>query len=249
VNRSNKYEVSRTWRAMVTPGDVIEIRAVDDGGTVTAGYFSNLDVLLRTLPQLMAKSERVSFTLNPVDRNFMAERGQRFARNPEHGGSMLPGWTGPLATDAQIERRRWLLVSFDPMRPAGEGVTDGERDKARAKAEAATVLLQAGGWPEPLIADAGTAWHVLFRVDLPADDGGLLGRVLRRLSERFSGDGVTIGTTANPAQLVPVYGSMIREGGGIGDRPYRMSKLEHWPNECGVVAPAMLEAMGNGVRA
>jgi hypothetical protein len=238
MNRCNRYELSRTWRALVVAGDVVEIRTVDHRGLTTAGYFSLWENLAPKFGPVLAQAERVEFTLNPVDRTFISNRGQRFAHNPEHGGSMAPGWTGPLATDADIVQRRWLLVRFAPPILPNETATDDQRGTCRAKLDEAYGQLRAEGWPEGLIADGGHSWDLLYRVDLPTDDGGLLHRVLVGLRERYGDDVVDIDTNAPPAQLCRFYGSMVREGG-----PYRMSRLEHWPNECGIVSRALLDAI------
>ena len=52
-------------------------------------------------------------------------------------------------------------------------------------------------WPAPVMIDSGNGYHLLYRIDLPADDVSkdLLRRVLKEVKQRFTGsDGAAVDT-------------------------------------------------------
>ena len=64
--------------------------------------------------------------------------------------------------------------------------TDSEKAAAKNVLKAViTWLCREQGWPQPLLADSGNGWHALFRIDLPADDGKVVERILHAIAQRF----------------------------------------------------------------
>jgi hypothetical protein len=59
----------------------------------------------------------VYFTLNPVRPELLARSPYRVSR----------AGRGTTTTDADVERRRWLLIDLDPRRPAGVSAADPEK--------------------------------------------------------------------------------------------------------------------------
>ncbi|MFO0892408.1 MAG: hypothetical protein U0790_25115 [Isosphaeraceae bacterium] len=67
------------------------------------------------------------------------------------------------------------------------------------------------GWPEPILADSGNGWHLLYHVDLPADDKGLVAAVLKAVSARHSTELVKVDTTVgNASRICKLYGTLAR---------------------------------------
>ena len=90
----------------------------------------------------------------------------------------------------------------------------------------------------------------MYRIDLPADDGGLVQRVLDTLAARFSGDEVAVDRSVfNPARIVKAIGTVARKGddlrglAGVEDRPHRRSRLVDAPATIATVAKERLEAV------
>ena len=54
-----------------------------------------------------------------------------------------------------------------------EAAARAEHEAAVDRARTIAAYLIAAGWPAPLLGDSGNGGHVLWRVDLPADDAGL----------------------------------------------------------------------------
>ena len=73
--------------------------------------------------------------------------------------------------------------------PSGIGATDEHKQAAHKVALKIYDYLKKRGWPEPIVADSGNGYHLIYRIDLPSDDGGLIEKVLAALAACFDGDG------------------------------------------------------------
>jgi putative DNA primase/helicase len=233
------------WLGLVTaPGQVVELRALNvampGGARLTwSGFFADdLDTLADRALDLTAEADGVYVTLNPLDPSLLARRYHRVepARDT--------------AADADVLRRRWLLVDADPVRKAGISATDAEKRAAWATAGAAFAWLAGRGWPDPVVADSGNGYHLLYPLDLPRDDGGLVKRVLEALAARLDGPAVRIDTkVANPGRIVKLYGTLARKGDPVRERPHRWTGVLAAPQAIGVVTREQLEAVaGQPVR-
>src|SRR4029077_20912663 len=111
--------------------------------------------------------------------------------------------------DQHILRRRRLLLDVDAERPSGISSSEREKEVAHKKAREIYSFLKQRGWPEPITADSGNGYHVLYCVESPCDDGKLLEGVLAGLANRFDGDGVKLDRTVfNPARIARLYGTL-----------------------------------------
>jgi hypothetical protein len=233
-------KVAKAWSVLVEPGDVAEVRAFEADGTTYGGYFTSAEALAAAVPSIERRTKGVYITLNPVDPALLARSPEKLTKRP-----------ASLTKDDNITRRRWLLLDFDPIRPkglAGESTTEAEKAAAEAVADDAYDWLRAEGWPEPIKASSGNGWHLLYRIDLPANDGGLVKRVLETLSARFSDDTVDVDTTvANASRICKLYGTTPRKGSGEGDRPHRMACITVLPESMAVVTREKLEALAPAV--
>ena len=80
------------------------------------------------------------------------------------------------------------------------------------------------------MADSGNGYHLLYRIDLPAADGGLVERVLKSLAARFDNEHVKIDQSVyNPARICKLPGTMARKGDHTEARPHRRAKLLEVP--------------------
>src|SRR5262249_51515775 len=118
------------------------------------------------------------------------------------------------------------------------------RGPARAGAEELRAALRAGGWPEPVLADSGNGCPLLYRVDLPADDGGLVRGVLRALARRFDTDAVAVDTAPSDAvRICKLYGTVARKGADTPDRPHRRTRVLDVPEKLTPVPESLLKAL------
>src|SRR5262249_47639952 len=133
---------------------------------------------------------------------------------------------GELAKDKDVRRRRWLLVDADPVRDPLVSATDEEKARARDTVLAARDFLRGRGWPDPVLADSGNSYHLLYRAALPAADGGLVERVLAALAGRFDTDRVKVDRKVfNPARICKLPGTWARKGDHTPARPHRRAQL------------------------
>ncbi|MBL8795503.1 MAG: hypothetical protein JNM56_16480, partial [Planctomycetia bacterium] len=122
-------------------------------------------------------------------------------------------------------------IDADPERPV-KGIPSTDAEKSRA--EAVILLVQehlaALGWPAPVLADSGNGYHLLYAIDLPADDGGTVERCLKALAAEFDTDAVKIDQTVfNPARICKLYGTAARKGDDHPARPHRVSRILEVP--------------------
>lgn len=230
-------EVLRALNIILEPGSVTELRALGVSTKqyrrphVESGYFDDVN-------ELASAAERFSdykglyIVPNPVAPALLARAANRV---------IIPNDQG-LTTDADVIRRRWLMVDLDPCRISGISSSEEEHDKALALARTIRAELCAEEWPEPILADSGNGAHLLFRVDLPTNDHGLTQRVLEALDRRFSNATVDVDkSTHNPARLIKLYGSLARKGDHTDDRPHRHSQLLDIPEQLEPVPIEILE--------
>jgi hypothetical protein len=218
--------LAEAYRPLFVPGQVIELRAIGvhrSGRPHTEAGFFDDDHLLDMAMNALAVSrvaKGVYFTLNPLHPDLLARRCNRI------------GWAGEgeLAKDKDVLGRRWLLVDADPVRDPLVSATDAEKEHALHTAREVREFLRGRSWPDPVLADSGNGYHLLYRVDLPADDGGLTERLLRELARRFDSDRVKIDRKVfNPSRICKLPGTWARKGDHTPARPHRRAKLLEVP--------------------
>jgi hypothetical protein len=95
-----------------------------------------------------------------------------------------------------------------------------------------------------MAADSGNGYHLLYRIDLPCDDGKVLEQVLTALADRFNGDGVKLDRSVhNQAQIVRLYGTLAAKGDNTEERSHRLSKILKAPETLQVVSAEQLRAL------
>jgi hypothetical protein len=215
-------QVAGWLRLLAEPGQVVELRALEVArqygrAQTVAGYFDDLEAMAKAALMLTRSAEGVYFTLNPLDLALKARCYNKTA---------VPK-TGGLAADKHVLRRRWLLIDSDPIRVSGVSSDAAEK---RAGEEVTLRIRQwlreERGWPGPIYADSGNSYHLLYRIDLPADDSGLVSRVLKALAARFDSDKVKVDVSVfNPARICKLYGTWAHKGENLVERPHRQSKI------------------------
>jgi putative DNA primase/helicase len=232
-------QVADWLRLFVEDGQVVELRALNvalpSGAKVTySGFYGRdwLDKMAEAAVYLTPEAEGVYFTLNPLDDSMLARRYNKVEIAKD------------TASDGDVLGRRWLLVDADPVRRPGISATDQEKRWAWETARSVYVWLRERGWPEPVVADSGNGYHLLYQIDLPCDDGGLVKSVLGALAARLDNDKVKIDTKVfNPSRVVKLYGTVARKGDSIRARPHRRTGVLAAPGEVRVVSRQQLEAV------
>jgi hypothetical protein len=223
----DEFEVRRALAVLPDPAHGLELRALPSGHTVVLPAAEE-DRVLEVVRDLADGAAGIYYGLNPVP--------------PDLG---RPAQAGDVLT------RRWLLLDIDPVKPEGladYSATDQEKERAREVAAAVVDDLTGRGWPAPVLVDSGNGWHVLYRIDVPADDGAraLVRDVLRALATRFNGPGATVDTSVyNANRIAKLPGTWARKGPNTADRPHRPCRLLHVPAAVEPVPPALLQSLAN----
>ncbi|MFH0882499.1 MAG: hypothetical protein V2A56_05910 [bacterium] len=231
-------EIKRSIQYLLGDSCYTEIRALDVLPThkTASGYFTNLEELSAAAADLTLRSKGVYFLPNPLHIE---------ARDGRHKyGISEPAFK--TTNDSEIDRREWLLIDADPIRPSGVSSTDAELEAAMAKVRCIREDLRQLEWPEPVIATSGNGGHLMYRVDLPADDGGLVQRVLQALALRYDDEVVQVDTSVyNPARIWKLYGTIARKGANTTERPHRQARTlwDESPESIQVVPQKKLEAL------
>jgi hypothetical protein len=162
-----------------------------------AGYFDS-DHLGEAAQRVMnLDAAGIYITLNPVKDSLLARAANRLVERPDFSAT----------TDGDIERRVWLFIDFDPLRPSGISSTNQEKQHASQRAEECREYLGDRGWPAPLVADSGNGEHLLFPIALPNDNESRVihERVLKVLDLRFSDKlvGIDLKTFNAARRLLP----------------------------------------------
>ena len=125
--RPDKAAILAALAAMFDPSDVIEIRSFARGKKRTdAGYFDGVhrEALADAAVRLNAGGAAVYVTLNRIDPHLLGRYCNRIEQ-----------WASDTATDANVTRRRWLLIDLDPVRPKNTAATEAQVQAAEMMKE------------------------------------------------------------------------------------------------------------------
>jgi hypothetical protein len=225
---SPREEILRTCRLLMAPGEVHEVRMLKVGraGTVS-GYFDDHEALADAVLGCDGRAAGVYITLNPVTPALLARAANRLQQRAE-----------VTTSDSDILRRRWLLMDFDPARPAGISSTNQQHGRAISVACAAWDDLRGAGFPDPIVADSGNGAHLLYWLNLPNDSSAteLVKGVLEGVAARCGSDDINVDQTVfNAGRIVKLYGTLVCKGDNLPTRPHRRSRLLEIPTRCTVL--------------
>ncbi len=221
-------EITHALRLWFQAGDVFEVRVLDAVSAdyrrehIESGYFDyeHISAVPEALKRLLS-FRGVYVTVNPVNPDLLARAVNR----------LRPAGRNPTTADTDIVRRRWLLIDCDPRRAAGVSSSNAEHESALAKAREIRDGLSSLGWPDPIMTDSGNGAQLMYRIELPADDGELVRRVIGEIA-KASSEQVAIDTSVhNPARIWRLPGTMNCKGDSIPERPHRMARILEEPQD------------------
>mgnify|MGYP005959740529 FL=1 len=221
-------EITHALRLWFQAGDVFEVRVLDAVSAdyrrehIESGYFDyeHISAVPEALKRLLS-FRGVYVTVNPVNPDLLARAVNR----------LRPAGRNPTTADTDIVRRRWLLIDCDPRRASGVSSSNAEHESALAKAREIRDGLSSLGWPDPIMTDSGNGAQLMYRIDLPADDGELVRRVIGEIA-KASSEQVAIDTSVhNPARIWRLPGTMNCKGDSIPERPHRMARILEKPQD------------------
>jgi hypothetical protein len=216
-------QIRQTAELLMEPGSVHELRIPKAGRERTiSGYFDDPLKLAEAAAELDATGDYsgIYITLNACDPALLARCCNRVRSHAE-----------ATTADADVLRRRWLLIDCDPKRKSGISSTDREHKRAITTACGIWDDLR-GAFGDPVICDSGNGAHLLYRVDLPNDQhaADLIRHVLAGVARRCPPDDVDVDLAVfNASRITKLYGTMTRKGDNTADRPHRRSCILEIP--------------------
>ena len=239
-------EIVRTLRLFTRPDEVGEVRIINGRreGAISI-YFAGTEVeeIARRAAELNETAKGVYVVMNRLQHELL-ERSPRDNNQRQNAREATK--------DADIVRRQWLLIDFDPHsseRGADDSATEEEKEVARTRMETVREHLREIGFADPVVADSGNGWHLLYRIDLLNDDESrdLVKQFLRALFRLHSDTAVEIDTRLfNASRITKLYGTMARKGQDRPERPHRLSRLVVVPPGLVPVTRGLIEQVANG---
>jgi P4 family phage/plasmid primase-like protien len=234
-------EIQRSVALFLEPGGCVELRApktARDG--VISGYFTDPEAMAKAAFQVSGRAPGIYTTLNPVGEVLLSRAANR-----------VKSRAAELTRDSEIEWRRWLLLDCDPKRPAGISSSEGEHAAALDLARVIGRDLALQDWPVPVLADSGNGAHLLYRIDLPNDDRSkdLVKNVLKACAARYDNERVSVDLSVfNAARISKIYGTLSQKGDSTEERPHRLSRILHLPDDLQPVSIFQLDQLAATAR-
>jgi len=238
VNTTNHEKIEEITKTLTTlhPMGVIEARifGVEYKGVISGYYDSEHHGKLATdVLGYDGKAEGVYLTLNPVDPSLLGR-----------GENTLIEKAKNATTDSYVVKRTLLLIDLDPVRASGISSSDEEKKIAKVVIEGIYKKLKSRGFPEPIVADSGNGFHLLYDIALENNPEitKLIERFLITIDLMFSTKEVKIDLKVfNPARITKLYGTKACKGEDIKDRPHRYSKILYVPEKRTILTRDKLE--------
>lgn len=174
------------------------------------------------LPDLSALTtvSGVYYTLNPI-------KAAAFNRAP---AKMVVAKRGETSSDADVAKRTRMLIDIDaPREVNGVPATDAEKAIAFATAKLVLLFMAERGSPAPIKIDSGNGAQLVYAVDLPAEDGGVVEGVLKALAGRFNNGAKVDVSVHNPARIARLPTTWNRKAHSTSSRPHRLARVVALP--------------------
>lgn len=205
--------IARWLGVFLSPSQWTELKGLSVMGKKALNAFFRGDELRKMAEQALeweaAGATSVRFSFNPLRPDIAESR--RFAKAEDYIG------------------RTWLFVDCEHRAGHSDApASDEERAASWQVVGRARGTLEAFGLVQPVVADSGNGWHLLYRIALPHDDVAkeMLRAVLKGLDERCSDETARVDpATYQITDALKVYGTLSRKGTPTESRPWRYSQL------------------------
>jgi len=225
----NILELQKTFDIFL-PDSLIELRAV--GKVTQSGYFKSSKIAA----EQVSKYPNITwyFVMNEInDGCYGREQRDVIIQNPKSTTS-----------DGDITYRNWLLIDSDPERVSGTSASDEEKRFAFDTIGKVYSYLKSIGFSEPVFADSGNGYHLLYKIQLDNNDEykDLIKTFLSSLDMMFSDDRVKIDTAVfNASRITKLYGTYATKGANTPERPHRKSCLLNVPDEIKPTSKSLIQ--------
>lgn len=202
------------------PDEIIEIRSIDPKPVISGYFRADSPAIAKEISRYPNRT--FYQTMNRVKSACYArEQHERLVERPHE-----------TTTDGDIAGYQWLLIDADPVRPSGVSASREEKEAARRVAGMTMKKLMAMGFSEPVVADSGNGYHLLFHIHASPKEKQVLADFLAVLDMWFSTEQVKIDTAVfNPARITKLYGTIATKGASTPERPHRRSEIIRKPEK------------------
>lgn len=220
----NPDEVRKWHRAFKHDGELFEIRLLAGKNDKTySGYFTDVeDAIKAIIPFDATKMYQVYFTVNEVNPACSSRK--------QYNQFMIVSGS---ATSKNDIVHRWVLpIDIDVKRPTDISSTDEEKNYAYQKANDVYVFLNQCGFPQPIVCDSSSGYHMYYPIDLEnnADTEKLVYTFYEVLGTIFTDDRIKIDRSVGDAnRIMRLPGSWGRKGRDSEERPHRMAYVMSSP--------------------
>ncbi|MDE7390179.1 MAG: hypothetical protein K2M82_04480, partial [Lachnospiraceae bacterium] len=196
----DETEIRKALTILKPNNELFEIRFISSSGKLNfSGYFKSADVLIDRLKHLSpTENGNVYITLNNIDEAcYSREQKDKFLKNCKTSTS-----------DNDVCGYEWLMLDFDPERPAGTSSSNDELQVARTRAGKVYNYLAGRGWNEPVVAMSGNGYHLLYKISFAknSERTELVKKTLETLNLLFGDDKLKVDVKVfNPSRICKLY--------------------------------------------
>ncbi len=233
---------AKQWELLWEPEqEVFEVRAIDyydwKKPETWFGFFDRAHAVDMALAAMAAtgKAKGVYSPVNQIDPVLLHRRCNQFLRADDT----------PTTKDQNILRRTKLFIDIDPRKP-DKHISATNAEKQGAFDGGAAIIDRLTGefqFPLPSVIDSGNGCYLIFRINEPADDAGLIHRVLQAIKQQFDSLADIDVSVGNAARIAKLVGTWAKKGSNTAERPHRRSKFIAAPVSFDVVSHEQLEAV------
>lgn len=225
ITRENKTklknELINTFSIINPNGEYMEVRILNTNTGTLSGYFNSAENIYNAVRTLDGKYN-IFFTLNELSPKIIARSQNHFTKYAKN-----------TTADSEIIRRKWILLDFDPVRPAGISSSDEELKAAKESALKVRKYLNEQGFPAPVFALSGNGYHLLYACDMNngEQERETIKQFLEALDKKFGDEKVKIDHgNFNAARICKLYGTVACKGDNTEERPHRRSRIIKAPD-------------------
>lgn len=216
----NKLEIRKAYDVIKGEKKLVEIRVIA-GNRTFSGYFTDYERLIQEVERF--DDYQIYFVFNEINSACFSRMQANTIMTSKQTTS-----------DNDIVNRDWILIDIDPERISGVSSNNEEKKEALSTIEKIYDFLKDIGFAEPVIADSGNGYHLLYKIALKnnQENTELVKNFLNVLDMLFSNEKAKVDISVfNPSRITKLYGTFARKGKSTEERPFRESKILKVPEE------------------
>jgi RecA/RadA recombinase len=217
----NEIEVLRTLEIFKPNNQLFEVRLIAQNGDNYSGYFCDPELCVKQLRNFQGYN--CYFPFNEInDACYSRQQRDRIIK------------TKNATQNTDIVKREWILIDIDAEKPSGTSSTNDEKLHSHGIAQKIYRYLRDKGFNEPVFADSGNGYHLMYKCNLPNDPQTalLIERFLKTLSNFFSDKKAKVDVgVSNAGRITKLYGTIACKGSNTPERPHRLSVIKKADDE------------------